>query len=68
MLPKEQFDPVPYRLSVDVPLSSVKEVSVPAVTAIVYAVTVLEPSVRVFDDAPLVVRMAAKGPVDSVRL
>ena len=51
MLPKEQFDPVPYRLSVDVPLSSVKEVSVPAVTAIVYAVTVLEPSVRVFDDA-----------------
>lgn len=66
MLPKEQFPPVPYRLSVDVPLFSVKEDSVPAVTVNAYAVTVLEPRFRVLVDAPDVTRNPF--PVDSVKL
>ena len=50
----------------DVPLFSVKEDSVPAVTNNAYAVTVLEPRFRVLVDAPDVSRNPL--PVDSVRL
>ena len=50
----------------DVPLFSVKEDSVPAVTITEYAVTVLDPRFRVLVDAPDVSRNPL--PVDSVRL
>ena len=50
----------------EVPLFSVREDSVPAVTVIAYAVIVLEPRVRVLVDAPDVSRNPL--PVDSVRL
>ena len=50
----------------EVPLLSVKEDSVPAVTVNAYAVTVLEPRFRVLVDAPDVSRNPF--PVDSVRL
>lgn len=50
----------------DVPLFSVKEDSVPAVTNNEYAVTVLDPRFRVLVDAPDVCKNPF--PVDSVRL